>query len=63
VTLPDAIDLVRLGDEPRAVALLGLNANGAGYLVRPDHVVAWRWQQLDSATLRHAVARLRGHAE
>lgn len=62
LTLPDGVDLVRLGDEPRAAALLGLDTDGAGYLVRPDHVVAWRWRQPDSATLRHAAARLRGRA-
>lgn len=61
VALPAGVDLLRLVDEPRAVELLGLDAPGVGYLVRPDHVVAWRWRQPDAATLAEAAARLRGH--
>jgi 3-(3-hydroxy-phenyl)propionate hydroxylase len=47
--------------EPTALAALGLAGPGAGYLMRPDGHVAWRWQQFDPASFAAALARLMGH--
>jgi 3-(3-hydroxy-phenyl)propionate hydroxylase len=44
-----------------AAARLGLAAPGAGYLVRPDGHVAWRWQRFDATALEAALARLMGY--
>ena len=46
--------------EPAVLAALGLAAPGAGYLVRPDGHVAWRWQRFDPAGFATALARLMG---
>lgn len=61
------LDLIRLGADGealdaagRAAALLGLDAPGAGLLLRPDGLIAWRWRCLDPARLRAALARLHG---
>jgi 3-(3-hydroxy-phenyl)propionate hydroxylase len=53
--------LLRIGrEEARAVALLGLDAPGAGYLLRPDMHVAWRWRRFDGSAFRAALARMMG---
>lgn len=59
--------LVRIGPDGdavdaagRAAALLGLDRPGAGYLVRPDGHVAWRWRNFDAAGFDAALARLWG---
>ncbi len=46
--------------EPLVAGRLGLDVPGAGYLVRPDGHVAWRWRSLDPAALGRALARLLG---
>jgi 3-(3-hydroxy-phenyl)propionate hydroxylase len=52
-----------LDRDGRAAALLGLDAPGAGYLVRPDGVVAWRWRAFDAAAFDRALARMLGRGE
>ena len=37
-------------------------ANGTAYLVRPDHHVCARWQQLDATRLASALAQATAHA-
>jgi 3-(3-hydroxy-phenyl)propionate hydroxylase len=61
------LDLVRLGPGGeaedgmgRAAALLGLDSPGAGYLLRPDGHVAWRWRRLEPTAFARALARLLG---
>jgi 3-(3-hydroxy-phenyl)propionate hydroxylase len=49
----DAVD-----DAGRAAALLGLDTPGAGYLVRPDGLVAWRWRRFEARGLEAALARM-----
>jgi 3-(3-hydroxy-phenyl)propionate hydroxylase len=46
----------------RAAALLGLDTVGAGLLLRPDAMVAWRWRRFDAAAFHGALARLHGGA-
>ncbi|MBX6745149.1 MAG: FAD-dependent monooxygenase [Acetobacteraceae bacterium] len=44
----------------RAAALLGLDAPGTGYLVRPDGHVAWRWRRFEAGRFDTALARMLG---
>ncbi|MDI3308375.1 MAG: FAD-dependent monooxygenase [Acetobacteraceae bacterium] len=61
--LPD-LRLSRIGmaedGRGRAAALLGLDAPGAGYLVRPDGHVAWRWRRFEAGRFDAALARMLG---
>jgi len=44
----------------RTAALLGLDAPGVGYLVRPDGHVTWRWRRFEAAAFDAAHARMLG---
>jgi 3-(3-hydroxy-phenyl)propionate hydroxylase len=57
--VPAGVRLVRI-DDPAVRAALGMARPGAGYLVRPDGHVAWRWQDWDAAGLAAALRRMMG---
>ncbi|WP_052214886.1 FAD-dependent monooxygenase [Belnapia sp. F-4-1] len=59
VDVPQGVRLVAI-EEPAVLARLGLARPGAGYLVRPDGHVAWRWQDWDAAGLAAALRRMLG---